>query len=176
MAGIDESRSFLPVHLAILTVSDTRTNQSDTSGKILVDRATSAGHEVVAKTIVPDDQAKVEAQLNEWIADPNVDVVISTGGTGVTGRDITPEAFASVWEKEIPGFGELFRSISFQFIGTSTIQSRACAGVAKGTYLFALPGSNGACKDGWDQILQYQLDNQFRPCNFVELMPRLQEK
>ena len=176
MAGIDESRSFLPVHIAILSVSDTRTEDTDTSGKILVDRATAAGHEVINKAIVPDDQAQVEAQLEAWIADSNVDVVISTGGTGVTGRDITPEAFASVWEKEIPGFGELFRSISFQFIGTSTIQSRACAGVAKGTYLFALPGSNGACKDGWDQILQYQLDNRFRPCNFVELMPRLQEK
>ncbi len=176
MAGIDESRSFLPVHIAILSVSDTRTEETDTSGKVLVDRATAAGHEVIAKAIVPDDQSQVEAQLNTWIADPNVDVVISTGGTGVTGRDITPEAFASVWEKEIPGFGELFRSISYQFIGTSTIQSRACGGVAKGTYLFALPGSNGACKDGWDQILQYQLDNRFRPCNFVELMPRLREK
>ena len=176
MPGIDESRSFLPVHLAILTVSDSRTEETDTSGKILVDRATAAGHEVITKAIVPDDQSQVEAQLEAWIADSNVDVVISTGGTGVTGRDITPEAFASVWEKEIPGFGELFRSIIFQFIGTSTIQSRACAGVSKGTYLFALPGSNGACKDGWDQILQYQLDNRFRPCNFVELMPRLQEK
>lgn len=175
MAGIDESRPFIPVQLAILTVSDTRTEQTDTSGKILAERASAAGHTVIAKSIIPDDQKAVERQLKAWIADPEVDVVISTGGTGVTGRDITPEAFASVWEKEIPGFGELFRSISFQFIGTSTIQSRACAGVAAGTYLFALPGSNGACKDGWDQILQFQLDNRFRPCNFVELMPRLQE-
>ena len=176
MAAIDESLSFLPIQLAILTVSDSRTEDTDTSGKILVDRATAKGHKVIAKTIVPDDQAQVEAQLRAWIADPTIDAIISTGSTGVTGRDITPEAFAAVWEKEIPGFGELFRSISFQFIGTSTIQSRACAGVAHGTYLFALPGSNGACKDGWDQILNFQLDNRFRPCNFVELMPRLQEK
>ncbi|MED5465213.1 MAG: molybdenum cofactor biosynthesis protein B [Myxococcota bacterium] len=175
MAGIDETRDFIPLHLAILTISDTRSEDTDTSGAILVDRAVSAGHEVMAKTIVPDNQPDIERQLRAWIDDPAIDVVLSTGGTGVTGRDVTPEAFQAVWDKEIPGFGELFRTISYQFIGTSTIQSRACAGVAAGTFLFALPGSNGACKDGWDHILRFQLDHRYRPCNFVELIPRLQE-
>ena len=176
MAGIDSSRKFIPVQIAILTVSDTRTLETDTSGKILADRAEQAGHRVTTRALLPDNQAQLENQLNTWVADPQIDVVISTGGTGVTGRDITPEAFAAVWEKEIPGFGELFRSLSYPLIGTSTIQSRACAGVASGTFLFALPGSNGACRDGWDQILQYQLDNRYRPCNFVELLPRLLER
>jgi len=176
MAGIDTNREFIPVHLAILTVSDSRTPETDTSGKLLVERAVASGHEVVSRIILPDDQETLETQLRAWVADPTIDVILSTGGTGVTGRDVTPEAFASVWEKEIPGFGELFRALSFPGIGTSTIQSRACAGVAKGTFLFALPGSNGACRDGWDQILQYQLDNRYRPCNFVELFPRLLEK
>ncbi|HHH26929.1 MAG TPA: molybdenum cofactor biosynthesis protein B [Polyangiaceae bacterium] len=172
---IDESLPFVPVKIAILTVSDTRTEDDDTSGKLLVDRATTAGHEVVDKRIVVDDTDAIEAQLRGWVADANVDVVIATGGTGVTGRDTTPEAFARVVDKEIPGFGELFRWISFQKIGTSTIQSRATGGVAAGTYLFALPGSTGACKDGWDGILASQLDSRHRPCNFVELMPRLRE-
>ncbi len=175
MSGIDESRPFVACHIAVMTVSDTRTLENDTSGQTLVDRATKAGHRVVARVIVPDDRAKIAAQLAAWIDDPQVDVVIATGGTGVTGRDVTPEAFGDVIEKEIPGFGELFRWLSYQKIGTSTIQSRALAGVARGTYLFALPGSTGACKDAWDGILATQLDSRFRPCNFVELMPRLRE-
>jgi len=173
---IDESRRFIPVQIAVLTVSDTRTEEDDRSGRTLVDRAQTAGHRVINKQIVPDDVALIEAQLRTWIADPEVDVILSTGGTGVTGRDTTPEAFAAVLDKEIPGFGELFRWLSFAKIGTSTIQSRALGGVAEGTYLFALPGSTGACKDAWDDILVHQLDARFRPCNFVELMPRLLER
>jgi molybdenum cofactor biosynthesis protein B len=173
--SLDESRSFVPVKIAILTVSDTRDPGTDRSGDTLVQRATDAGHELVARAIVRDEISEITAQLRSWIADPGVDCVIATGGTGVTGRDVTPEAFAQVYEKEIAGFGELFRWISFQKIGTSTIQSRATAGVAGGTYLFALPGSPGACRDGWDEILRWQLDIRFRPCNFVEIMPRLQE-
>ena len=169
-------RPFLAVNIAILTVSDTRTEADDRSGDILVERTKTAGHHVVRRQIVKDDTAAIVAQLKEWIADPEIDVVISTGGTGVTGRDVTPEAFHSVYEKEIAGFGELFRWQSYEKIGTSTIQSRATAGVAGGTYLFALPGSPGACRDAWDGILVHQLDNRWRPCNFVELMPRLQEK
>jgi molybdenum cofactor biosynthesis protein B len=167
---------FVPVQIAVLTVSDTRTEADDTSGDLLVERATTAGHRVVARTILRDDQAAIEAQLRAWIDDPEVDVVISTGGTGVTGRDITPEAFRAVGEKVIEGFGELFRWLSFKHVGTSTIQSRAIAVVAGGTYLFALPGSTSACKDGWDEILAQQLDSRHSPCNFVELMPRLQER
>jgi len=173
--AIDESRPFVPVQIAVMTVSDTRTLADDRSGDTLVGRIEAAGHKLAARTIVTDDVSAITAKLREWIADPGVDCVISTGGTGVTGRDVTPEAFASVYEKEIAGFGEVFRWISFQKIGTSTMQSRATAGVAGGTYLFALPGSTGAVKDGWDDILAYQLDNRFRPCNFVEIMPRLQE-
>jgi len=176
MSDIDPKREFIPVQLAILTVSDTRTEADDRSGALLVERATAAGHRVVARVIVRDSREHIEAQLRSFIADPEVDAVIATGGTGVTGRDVTPEAFAAVYDKEIPGFGELFRYLSFQQIGTSTIQSRATAGVAGGTYLFALPGSTGACKDGWDGILVHQLDNRYRPCNFVELMPRLTER
>lgn len=176
MAGSDPSRQFLPVNIALLTVSDTRTAADDKSGDTLAERIREAGHRVVARRIVPDDRARIVAQLKEWIADPEIDVVIATGGTGVTGRDVTPEAFHDVYEKEIPGFGELFRWVSFQKIGTSTIQSRATAGVAGGTYLFALPGSPGACCDAWDEILVHQLDSRFRPCNFVELMPRLKER
>ena len=171
---IDESRPFLAVHIAILTVSDTRSETDNKSGRSLAEMVTSAGHRVAAKTIVKDDQAAIVAQLKAWIADPSIDVVISTGGTGVTGRDVTPEAFHAVYEKEIAGFGELFRAQSYLKIGTSTLQSRATAGVAGGTYLFALPGSPGACRDGWE-IIQHQLDNRTRPCNLVELMPRLQE-
>jgi len=175
MPKIDETRPFLPVNIAILTVSDTRTAADDTSGGTLVDRVTAGGHRVAAQAIVRDDKAAIEAQLKAWIADPQIDVVIATGGTGVTGRDVTPEAFHAVYEKEIAGFGELFRFLSYQKVGTSTIQSRATAGVAGGTYLFALPGSPGACRDGWDDIIRHQLDNRHRPCNLVELMPRLKE-
>lgn len=175
MPGIDESRPFIPVHIAVLTISDTRTEADDSSGRLLIERATKAGHHVVARRIIPDEQARIEAALRELIADPKVDIVLATGGTGVTGRDVTPEAFRAVIEKDIPGFGELFRYLSYASIGTSTIQSRALAGVAQGTYLFALPGSTGACRDAWDQILAFQLDNRYRPCNFVELLPRLRE-
>ncbi len=175
MPKIDDTRPFLPVNIAILTVSDTRTEADDKSGRSLVEMVTRDGHRVAAKKIVRDDQAAIVAQLKAWIADPQIDVVIATGGTGVTGRDVTPEAFHSVYEKEIAGFGELFRYLSYQKVGTSTIQSRATAGVAGGTYLFALPGSPGACRDGWEDIIRHQLDNRHRPCNLVELMPRLQE-
>ncbi len=168
-------KPFLPVRIAVLTVSDTRTPQTDRSGDILATRIATAGHEVAARAIVPDDADQLAATLSGWIADPQVDVVISTGGTGVTGRDVTPEAFERVIDKRIEGFGELFRMLSYQKIGTSTIQSRALAGVAGGTYLFALPGSTGAVKDGWDDILVWQLDSRHVPCNFVELMPRLRE-
>jgi len=172
---IDESRPFVPVRIAVMTVSDTRTFDDDRSGQTLVDRLTEAGHILADRAIVTDDAERIVDQLTKWIDDKDIDVVISTGGTGVTGRDVTPEAFESVFEKKIDGFGELFRWISFQKIGTSTIQSRATAGVARGTYLFALPGSTGACRDGWDEILKYQLDYRFMPCNFVELFDRLLE-
>src|SRR5215813_416535 len=175
MAKIDETRLFKPVHIAVMTVSDSRTEANDTSGQALVDLIARDGHVLRARTIVKDERDLIVAQLKAWIADPEVDVVISTGGTGVTGRDVTPEAFESVFEKKIDGFGELFRWLSFQKIGTSTIQSRATGGVAGGTYLFALPGSPGACRDGWEEILRFQLDIRFRPCNLAELMPRLQE-
>jgi molybdenum cofactor biosynthesis protein B len=176
MAGIDESIAFIPVQIAILTVSDTRGEEEDRSGPTLVERVERAGHKVVRRAVVTDERARIEQQLHAWIDDPEVDVIISTGGTGVTGRDVTPEAFRAVYDKEIEGFGELFRYLSWKHIGTSTIQSRATGGVAKGTYLFALPGSTGACKDAWDEILVHQLDRRYRPCNFVELMPRLKEK
>ena len=169
------ARRFIPVNIAVLTVSDTRTESDDTSGQTLVERIANAGHTLVDRAIVVDDEAAIIARLRAWIADPDVDVVIATGGTGLTGRDVTPEAFHAVYEKEIAGFGELFRMLSFQKIKTSTIQSRATAGVAGGTYLFALPGSPGACRDGWDEILEAQLDYRHKPCNFVELMPRLEE-
>lgn len=175
MPGIDESRAFLAVNIAILTVSDSRDESTDKSGKTLIERIEAAGHKAAARAIVEDDIGVIQGQVKEWIADPTIDTVIATGGTGVTGRDVTPEAFEQLFEKSVPGFGELFRMLSFQKIGTSTIQSRAIAGVAGGTYLFALPGSPGACKDAWDDILVHQLDNRYRPCNFVELMPRLQE-
>jgi len=158
-----------------MTVSDSRTAENDTSGQVLVDRLTGAGHRLADRTIVADDRDAIIAKLKAWIDNPEIDAVISTGGTGVTGRDVTPEAFHAVFEKEVPGFGELFRWISFAKIKTSAIQSRATAGVAGGTYLFALPGSPGACKDAWDEILVHQLDSRSRPCNFVELMPRLME-
>jgi molybdenum cofactor biosynthesis protein B len=173
---IDENAPFLAVRIAVLTVSDSRTMETDTSGAILVERLTQAGHILADRAIVIDDADAIVARLNAWIDDPAVDCVISTGGTGLTGRDVTPEAFARVRDKEIEGFGELFRWLSYAKIGTSTIQSRATAGVARGTYLFALPGSSGAVKDGWDGILASQLDSRHRPCNFVELMPRLRER
>lgn len=173
--AIDESRPFKPVNIAVLTVSDTRSEADDRSGPVLVERLQQAGHRLAGRAIVKDDIDAIVAQLRQWIADPTVEVVISTGGTGVTGRDVTPEAFERVYEKRIDGFGEVFRFVSFQKIGTSTIQSRATAGVAGGTYLFALPGSPGACRDGWDEILKHQLDIRFRPCNFAELLPRLNE-
>jgi molybdenum cofactor biosynthesis protein B len=175
MAKIEGDRPFLPVNIAVLTVSDSRTIDNDTSGRTLVERIEAAGHRVADRRIVADETEKIRAQLESWIDDPDVDVVISTGGTGVTGRDVTPEAVHAVMDKEIPGFGELFRWLSYQKIGTSTVQSRALGAVAGGTYLFALPGSTGACKDAWDGILVQQLDSRHRPCNFVELMPRLQE-
>jgi len=174
--SIDETIAFRPVRIAVLTVSDTRGAADDRSGDTLVERLTRAGHILADRAIDKDDADIIAARLRDWIADPQIDCVISTGGTGVTGRDVTPEAFARVWDKEIPGFGELFRWLSYAKIGTSTIQSRACAGVAAGTYLFALPGSTGAVKDGWDDILATQLDIRHRPCNFVELMPRLMER
>lgn len=175
MSKIDESRPFLAVNIAVVTVSDSRTLEDDKSGRKLVEMITADGHKVAAREIVKDDCPAIIALLQKFIDDPAVDVVITTGGTGVTGRDTTPEAFKAVMEKEIEGFGELFRWISYPKIGTSTMQSRAVGGVAKGTYLFALPGSPSACKDGWGEILRYQLDNRHRPCNLVELMPRLQE-
>lgn len=175
MPGLDETRPFLAVNIAVLTVSDTRDLASDRSGARLVEMIERDGHRVAAREIVRDEAEAIEARLRAFIADPEVDVVITTGGTGVTGRDVTPEAFERVLEKKIEGFGELFRWISFQKIATSTIQSRAVGGVAGGTYLFALPGSPGAVKDGWDEILKWQLDNRHRPCNLVELMPRLRE-
>jgi molybdopterin adenylyltransferase len=176
MVGIDENQPFIPVNIAILTVSDTRTLSNDRSGQTLIDLITAAGHQVVARSIVPDNQDAIICQLQPWIANAEIDVIISTGGTGVTGRDITPEAFQSLYDKEIPGFGELFRAISYPKIGRSAIQSRTTAGVAGGTYLFALPGSTGACRDAWDEILRWQLDSRYQPCNFVALMPRLSEQ
>jgi len=175
MARLDETRPFLPCNIAVLTVSDTRTAANDASGDTLAARVTDAGHRVAARAIERDDADLITVVLRQWIADPAIDVIITTGGTGVTGRDVTPEAFSRVLEKTIEGFGELFRMLSYQKIGTSTIQSRAIGGVAGGTYMFALPGSTGAVKDAWDDILVWQLDNRHRPCNLVELMPRLQE-
>lgn len=172
---IDQSLPFLPVRIAVLTVSDTRGLAEDRSGDTLVARLAEAGHVLADRLILRDDADAIVAQLHAWIEDDAVDCIITTGGTGVTGRDVTPEAVERVADKMIPGFGELFRWLSFKTIGTSTVQSRACACVARGTYIFALPGSTGAVKDGWDGILRDQLDSRHRPCNFVELMPRLTE-
>lgn len=171
----DETIAFVPVRIAVLTVSDTRDASNDTSGDALAARIAEAGHVLAARNLLRDDQNAIAAQLRKWISAPDIDVVISTGGTGLTGRDVTVEAFRSVFEKEIDGFSVLFHQVSFATVGTSTIQSRACAGVAGGTYLFALPGSTGAVKDGWDNILKHQLDIRHRPCNFVGIMPRLEE-
>lgn len=175
MSRIDETLDFIPVRIAVLTVSDTRKIGDDKSGDVLVDRITAAGHILADRKIVRDDRTVIADQLRAWCTDPEIDIVISTGGTGLTGRDVTVEAHRDVYEKEIDAFGTVFTMISFQKIGTSAIQSRACGGVAQGTYLFALPGSPGACKDGWDGILALQLDYRHRPCNFIEIMPRLDE-
>ena len=173
--AVDPSRTFKPIRIALLTVSDTRGPDEDTSGDILADRIAGAGHALADRTILKDDVELIADRLNAWIDDEGVDAVVITGGTGLTGRDVTPEALDRVKERDIPGFGELFRWISYKTIGTSTVQSRACAVLSRGTYIFALPGSNGAVKDGWDGILAEQLDSRNRPCNFVELMPRLRE-
>ncbi|WP_033924750.1 molybdenum cofactor biosynthesis protein B [Sphingomonas sp. 35-24ZXX] len=173
--AIDETRVFKPINIALLTISDTRTAADDTSGDILAGLITGKGHRLITRAIERDDVERLVVRLNNWIDDPEIDAIISTGGTGLTGRDITPEALDRVKEKDIPGFGELFRWLSYQTIGTSTVQSRACAVLSRGTYIFALPGSNGAVKDGWNGILNEQLDSRNRPCNFIELMPRLRE-
>lgn len=176
MPPIDETIAFVPVRIALLTVSDTRDASNDTSGDTLAARIAEAGHVLAGRNLLKDDVSAIRAQLKAWIDDPNVDVVITTGGTGLTGRDVTVEAMKPLFEKEIDGFSAVFHRISYEKIGTSTLQSRACAGLAKGTYLFALPGSTGAVKDGWDGILKYQLDIRHKPCNFVEIMPRLMER
>jgi molybdenum cofactor biosynthesis protein B len=175
MTRIDESRPFVPVRIAVLTVSDTRGSADDRSGDTLVERLTAAGHLLADRALERDDRAAIAAILRRWIAAPGIDVVLSTGGTGLTGRDVTVEAHRDVYEKEIEAFGTVFAWVSMQKIGTSAVQSRACGGVAGGTYLFALPGSPGACRDAWDEILRWQLDYRHRPCNFVEILPRLDE-
>jgi molybdenum cofactor biosynthesis protein B len=175
MAGIDESKSFVPLRIAVLTVSDTRSPDDDKSGATLAERIGKAGHALAARAIVTDDVEKIRAQVKAWIADPAIDVIISTGGTGFTGRDVTPEAVEPLFEKRMDGFATLFLLVSHHKIGTSAIQTRATAGVTGATYIFCLPGSPGACKDAWDEILVHQLDYRYRPCNFVEIMPRLDE-
>ncbi len=175
MSRIDDSREFVPVRIAVLTVSDTRTAAEDRSGDTLVERLTGAGHVLAARGIERDDRAAIVEHLRRWIADPAIDVILTTGGTGLTGRDVTVEAHRDVYEKEIEAFGTVFTMVSMGKIGTSAVQSRACGGVAGGTYLFALPGSPGACRDAWDEILKWQLDYRHKPCNFVEIMPRLEE-
>jgi len=174
--AIDQSKPFTPINIAVLTISDTRSEPDDKSGNVLVERIKEAGHHLIDRAIVRDETEAITSKLRAWIADSEVDCVIATGGTGLTERDVTPEAFLSVYEKEIKGFGELFRNLSYEKIGTSAIQSRATGGIANGTFLFTLPGSPGACMDGWDGILRFQLDGRFRPCNFVELMPRLKKR
>ena len=173
--AIDPARPFKPIQIAVLTISDTRTGADDTSGDLLAERVKAAGHRLAARAIERDDPSAIVSRLNTWIDQRVADAIITTGGTGLTGRDVTPEALDRIKDRDIPGFGELFRWISYQSIGTSTVQSRACAVLARGVYIFALPGSNGAVKDGWDGILAEQLDSRNRPCNFVELMPRLKE-
>ncbi|MDH5797310.1 MAG: molybdenum cofactor biosynthesis protein B [Paracoccaceae bacterium] len=175
MSRIDESKDFIPVRIAVLTVSDTRSLEEDRSGQTLIDRIETAGHRLVDRKILRDERDQIAKQLRLWCADDGVDVVISTGGTGLTGRDVTVEAHRDVYEKEIEAFATVFTIVSMKKIGTSAVQSRATGGVAQGTYLFALPGSPGACKDAWDEILSWQLDYRHLPCNFVEIMPRLDE-
>ena len=176
MHGINESLAFTPVSIAVMTVSDTRTPETDTSGEILVQRLLEAGHRLATRAIVTDDKEKIAAQMQSWIDDAEIDVVISTGGTGLTGRDTTPEAITPLFEKTIEGFSVIFHQVSFQSVGLSTLQSRAVAGLANNTFIFALPGSNGAVKDGWDKVISFQLDSRHKPCNLVELMPRLSEQ
>ncbi|GJL94491.1 MAG: molybdenum cofactor biosynthesis protein B [Hyphococcus sp.] len=176
MHGIDDSRKFKPVRIAVLTVTDSRTAATDTSGDLLASRVKDAGHILAARDLVADDPQIIAATVSAWITDPSVEVVISTGGTGLTGRDVTPEAIRPLFEKEIEGFSVIFHQVSFQSVGLSTLQSRATAGLANGTFIFALPGSNGAVKDGWDKVISHQLDSRHGPCNLVELMPRLMEK
>jgi molybdopterin adenylyltransferase len=175
MAGIDENRAFVPLKIAVLTVSDTRSVDDDTSGATLAERIAKAGHAVAARAIVSDDIEKIRAQANAWIADPGIDVIITTGGTGFTGRDVTPEAIEPLFDKRMEGFSTLFLMVSHAKIGTSAVQTRTTAGLAGATYIFCLPGSPGACRDAWDEILVHQLDYRYRPCNFVEIMPRLDE-
>jgi len=175
MHGINKDREFKPVRIAVLTVSDSRTRETDTSGDLLAQRIEEAGHTLAARDLVIDDKQLIAQTVTNWIDDPTVDVVISTGGTGLTGRDITPEAIKPLFDKEIEGFSVIFHQVSFESVGLSTLQSRATGGVAKGTFIFALPGSNGAVKDGWDKVISYQLDSRHGPCNLVELMPRLLE-
>lgn len=175
MPGIDQNLAFVPVRIALLTMSDSRTAAEDKSGNLLVELITLAGHEVAARALVKDDVTAIRATVETWIADATIDCVITTGGTGFTGRDVTPEAVRPLFEKDIDGFSALFHMISYQKVATSTMQSRACAGVARGTYIFCLPGSTGACRDAWDGILKFQLDARHRPCNLVEIMPRLEE-
>lgn len=176
MHGINESLPFKPVRIAVLVVSDTRILENDTSGNILSTRITDAGHELADRKLLRDDIKAIRAQVKTWIDDPQIDAVISSGGTGLTGRDITPEAITPLFEKTIEGFAHVFHMVSYQSIGVSTLQSRACAGTANGTFIFALPGSNGAVKDGWDKVISLQLDSRHKPCNLVEIMPRLKEK
>ncbi len=175
MAGIDESRTFSPIGLAVLTISDTRTEADDTSGNILVERITSAGHHVVARNIVRDEKETVAEQVKAWGADPEIAAIITTGGTGLTGRDVTVEAVKPLFDKEIDGFSVIFHMVSYESVGLSTLQSRACAGVMGETFVFCLPGSNGAVKDGWDKVISAQLDSRHRPCNLIEIIPRLTE-
>ena len=172
---LDENISFVPIGIAVMTISDSRTPADDKSGDLLVGRVKDAGHHLITRSIVQDDISDIQKMMQTWIADPSIDAVITTGGTGVTGRDVTPEALRGIFDKEIEGFGEMFRWLSYAKIGTSALQSRAIGGVAGGTYIFALPGSPSACKDGWDDILKWQLDIRHQPCNFVEIMPRLTE-
>ncbi|MEM1147736.1 MAG: molybdenum cofactor biosynthesis protein B [Pseudomonadota bacterium] len=176
MAGIDETLTFKPVRIAILVVSDTRTFETDTSGDLLVDRLTTAGHKLADRKIIKDDIERIRQTVQAWIDDADIDVIVSSGGTGLTGRDVTPEAVLPLFEKTIDGFSVIFHQVSYQSVGLSTLQSRAIAGLAKGTFIFCLPGSNGAVKDGWDKVISYQLDSRHKPCNLVELMPRLMEQ
>jgi molybdenum cofactor biosynthesis protein B len=175
MHGIDAERAFVPVRIAVLAISDTRTFDSDTSGALLAARIEAAGHILAARTIVPDEQGRIRHMVSNWIDDPGVDVVITTGGTGLTGRDVTVEAVVPLFDKAMDGFSVIFHTVSYQSVGLSTLQSRACAGVTRGTFIFCLPGSGGAVRDGWDEIISHQLDSRHRPCNLVEIMPRLAE-
>lgn len=175
MPGLDLKKKFVPLKIAVLTMSDTRSLQEDRSGSVLVDRLEKAGHILADRAICQDDVEQIQAKVSQWISDKAIDVVLTTGGTGFTGRDVTPEALTPLFEKQMDGFSQVFHQVSFNKIGTSTIQSRATAGVANSTYIFVLPGSTGACKDAWDEILAYQLDYRHQPCNFVEILPRLDE-